>query len=93
MSETDIQEMLREEGATESELVPFVLGCMDAEKLQLTRSIDWKKVGNCALIALGMDFTAFLSNSGSKTWGKAALKKSLKVLPKRHSVLLVLLLL
>lgn len=78
MSETDIQEMLREEGATESELVPFVLGCMDAEKLQLTRSTDWKKVGNCALIALGMDFTAFLSTSRSKTWGKAALKKVFK---------------
>lgn len=78
MSETDIQEMLREEGVTESELVPFVLGCMDAEKLQLTRSTDWKKVGNCALIALGMDFTAFLSTSRSKTWGKAALKKVFK---------------
>lgn len=78
MSEADIQAMLTEEGATESELVPFVLGCMDAENLQLTRSVDWEKAGNCALVAIGLDFTTFLGTSGIKTWGKAALKKAFK---------------
>lgn len=78
MSETDIQVMLAEKGATESELVPFVLGCMEAENLQLTRNVDWDKVGKCALIAIGLDFTAFLSNSGIKTWSKAALMRTFK---------------
>ena len=83
MSEIDIQEMLTEEGATESELVPFVLGCMDAENLQLTRSVDWEKAGNCALGAIGFDFTAFLATSGIKTWGKTALKRAFKTVAQK----------
>lgn len=78
MSETDIQVMLAEKGATESELVPFVLGCMEAENLQLTRNVDWVKVGTCALKAIGLDITAFLANSGIKTWSKAALMRTFK---------------
>lgn len=78
MSETDIQVMLAEKGATESELVPFVLGCMEAENLQLTRNVDWEKVGKCALFAIGLDFTTFLGSSGIKTWTKAALIRTFK---------------
>lgn len=83
MSETDIQAMLAEEGATELELVPFVLGCMDAENLQLTRSVDWEKAGECALIAIGFDFTTFLSSSGITKWKKAALKRAFKSVAKK----------
>ena len=51
---------------------------MDAENIQLTRSIDWEKVAKCALIAIGLDFTTFLGASGVKTQGKAALKSAFK---------------
>ena len=79
MSETDIQSMLTEEGATESELVPFVLGCMDAENRVVSAvNVDWDKAEHCALAALGLDFTTFLGTSGIKTWGKVALKKAFK---------------
>lgn len=77
MSETDIQEMLREEGATESELVPFVLGCMDAEKLQLTRSIDWKKSRKLCINSSWNGFLSFLKQLWKQNLEKGCLKKSL----------------
>lgn len=83
MSETDIQAMLTEEGATELELVPFVLGCMDAENLQLTRNVNWEKVGKCALAAIGLDFTAYLSASSATKWEKAILKRTFKSVAKK----------
>ena len=84
MSETDIQIMLTEKGATESELVPFVLGCMEAENLLLARSAGWvEEAAKCALKAIGFDFAVFLGNSGVKTWSKAAIKRAFKIAAKK----------
>ena len=83
MSENEIQTMLAEEGATESELVPFVMGCMEAEGTVATRAISLEKAKHCALMALGFDFVSYLGNSGITTWGKAALKKAFKSVAKK----------
>ena len=77
MSETDIQEMLTEEGATESELIPFALGYMESDNILLTR-VDWYQVVDCGLYALGFDFTGFMFTSGFKTRGKVAIMRAFK---------------
>ncbi len=86
----DIQEMLIENGAPETDLVPFVLACAEYEQNQLnvnstslTRSIDWPRVGECAIKAIGLDIFYGLNQSTLSTWGVPAMKKAFKSIAKK----------
>lgn len=87
-TEDEIQAMLKENNTDESSLVPFVLSLAEEEEQQqnslvenvesLTRGVDWKLAGKCAVHALGFDALAGLAQSSAKTWSKAALKRVFK---------------
>ncbi len=92
-SENEIQQMLKENDADESALVPFVLALAEEEEYQQmelstvfytnTRSIDWKKAGGCALYAIGADVLSAYKHSGAKTWSKVILKRVFKTVASR----------
>lgn len=82
-SETDIQEMLSENNADESALVPLVTLLAEEEQndivnenSSITRS--WAKAGHCAMHALGADVIFSLGKSGATVWSKAVIKKTFK---------------
>lgn len=81
-TETEIQEMLRENNVDESALVPFVLALAEEEANQnnvnVTRSVDWGQVGSCALHAIGADIFYGLDKSMLKTWSKKLIMKAFK---------------
>lgn len=46
-------------------------------------TVDWAKVGNCALQAIGIDFLFSVGSSNLKTWGIAAIKRAFKPIAQR----------
>ena len=46
-------------------------------------TIDWYKVGNCAIKALGVDIFYGLSQSNLKTWSVAMMKRAFKTVAKK----------
>jgi len=97
MSDCDIQQMLEDENADESILVPFVLSLIEHDnncyyawqknnKLSLiphAYAMEWGQVGHCALNAIGADIFFGLGNSMAKAWTKAAMKKAFKAAAER----------
>jgi len=94
MTDDDIQQMLQEENADESTLVPFTLALIEHDNscyyAQVRNdhfslipcayaAVDWKQVGQCSLHAIGADIFFGLGTSLTKTWTKAAIKKAFKV--------------
>lgn len=89
-TEAEIQEMLKENDADESELVPFVLALTEEEETNLSlenmtrcTDLDWAKIGRCALEAIGADIFAGLDKSLLKTWNKKLITKAFKTVAKR----------
>lgn len=94
-TDDSIQQMLDENDADETALVPFVLACIEQEQNELTAysykplglsslfalnanayTVDWDKASDCAIQALGIDIFWAIGPSTLKTWGVAAMKKS-----------------
>lgn len=92
MTDADIQQMLKEENADESTLVPFTLSLMEHDNnsyytwlrtsqfslIPCAYAIDWGQVGQCSLRAIGADIFFGLGTSMAKAWTKAAIKKAFK---------------
>ena len=97
MTDADIQEMLLEENADESTLVPFTLALIEHDNnnyyawlrtnnfslIPCAYAIDWGHVGHCALNAIGADIFFSLGRSMAKSWTKAAIKTAFKSVAKR----------
>jgi len=87
-TETEIQEMLAEENAEESDLVPFVMALAEEEEYQANHpeeyepnsrgDIDWKRAGRCAFETIGGDILDELFKHPAKSWGKPLLKRVFK---------------
>lgn len=97
-TESEIQDMLKEENAENMDLIPLVMVIVQSEKNQQTsynylnlfpinslqaRSLDWSDVGHCAAHAIGVDILFSLGTSAAVTWSKAAIKKAFKTVAKR----------
>lgn len=86
-TESEIQQMLKENDVDESALVPFVLLLTEEEEYQksilldpsslMTRNVDLNRAGRCAINAL-FDALAGFAQSTAKTWSKAVLKTVFK---------------
>lgn len=94
-TELEIQQMLAEKGADESELLPFVIAVAEEEEYfannlanqSSTRAvqIDWAKVGACSFYALGGAFITELRKTGATVLTKAVLKQAFKATATRLS--------
>ena len=93
MTDSDIQQMLEEESADETALVPFVLALVEHDNncylswLNYNRfslipsayaAVSWDEVGHCALHAIGADIFYGFAGSAAKSWTKIAIKKAFK---------------
>lgn len=94
-SESEIQDMLKENNADESELIPLVLALVEQEEVESLANIqndggnaaqyapNWKKIGNCAAAAIGLDIVTNFKLYGPNKWAKKAIKKAFKTVAKR----------
>lgn len=48
-----------------------------------TTKINWEKVGNCAMEAIGMDILTALGNTAASSWTYALILKAFKVVAKK----------
>ncbi|MDE6336142.1 MAG: hypothetical protein K2J63_07535 [Muribaculaceae bacterium] len=76
-SDREISQMLAENNADESILVPFVMVLVEEELKSGTRA-DLATAISCAKHAIGVDILTSIGQSTAKTWSKAVLKKVFK---------------
>lgn len=90
-TEDEIQDMLQENDADESEIVPFVTALIKEEYAQQnfsqnTVNNSWKEIKpyfRCLVDALGVDAMSALTQSVAKNWNKAVLKRVFKIVAKK----------
>lgn len=96
-TERDIQQMIAEENAVETDLVPLVMIITQAESKQLiarnylnlfpinsaSAKVTWAEVGACAIEAVGADILFSFEQSTATVWTKAVIKKAFKTVAKR----------
>lgn len=96
-TEEDIQKMIAEEHAEETDLIPLVMIVTQAENGQLVAknylnllpirianaNVDWGQVGHCALHAVGMDVVTAFAASGASVWTTAAISTAFRSVTKR----------
>lgn len=90
-TEDEIQDMLQENDADESEIVPFVTALIKEEYAQQkfsqnTVNNSWENIKpyvRCLGDALGVDAIYALSQSTAKNWSKAVLKRVFKTVAKK----------
>lgn len=96
-SEQDIQQMLQEESAVETDLIALVMVVTENEaRYPVARNYSsffissaqakaptWGEVKHCAAHALGVDVMFSLAFSGATSWTKAAMTKAFKTVAKR----------
>lgn len=95
-TEQDIQAMIAEEDAEETDLIPLVMAITQAENGQLVANnniyfpvntayakINWNQVGHCAMHALGVDILFSLGASSATVWSAVAIKSAFKTVAKR----------
>ncbi|MFT3903486.1 MAG: hypothetical protein QM727_09945 [Niabella sp.] len=96
-TEQDIQQMLNEENALETDLIPLVMIITQAENGQsvarnylnlfpintASAKVDWSEVGRCAIHAIGVDILFSLGASGATVWSTMAIKTAFKTVAKR----------
>ena len=93
MTELDIQQMLEEESADETLLVPFTLAMVEHDNScyyswmkyhsfslipSAFAAVSWDTVAHCALHAIGADIFFGLGTSMCKSWTKLAIKRAFK---------------
>lgn len=96
-SEQEIQQMIAEENAEETDLIPLVMAVTQAESGQLVANtnfnflpvntayakVNWNQVGHCAMHALGVDILFSLGASSATVWSAFAIKSAFKTVAKR----------
>ncbi|MBP3839284.1 MAG: hypothetical protein ILA04_09190 [Prevotella sp.] len=97
-TEEEIQEMLAENNVDETQLVPLVALICEQESrtgnglaanssfgfnLLATPCYANSRIVDCAMKAIGADVLYSLASSGLKTWSKALIRQSFKVIAKR----------
>ncbi|HOZ15050.1 MAG TPA: hypothetical protein PLH91_12385 [Tenuifilaceae bacterium] len=96
-SEQDIQKMLADEKAPETDLIALVMVVTQSENGLLVAqnqlnlfsintanaNVDWSEVGRCGLHALGVDILFSVGMSGATVWSTAAIKTAFKSVAKR----------
>lgn len=96
-TEQDIQQMITEENAEETDLIPLVMAITQAENGNLVASnnfglipinmayakVNWQQVGHCAMHALGVDILFSLGASSATVWSAFAIKSAFKTVAKR----------
>lgn len=95
-TESDIQQMIQEENALETDLIPLVMAVTQAENSQVVvrnymnylpissaNALTWSEVGSCAMEALGADILFSLGQSTATVWSMAAIKTAFKTVAKR----------
>lgn len=96
-TDQDIQQMIVDENAEETDLIPLVMAITQAEKGNLVAinnfgflpvnmsyaSVNWNQVGHCAMHALGVDILFSLGASSATVWSKAAIKRAFGTVAKR----------
>jgi hypothetical protein len=95
LTEQDIQQMLSEENAAETDLVPLVMVITENEVsypiarnysnlfINSAQALTWSQVGHCAAHALGVDVLFSLGSSGATVWTMGAIKTAFKTVAKR----------
>lgn len=96
-TEQDIQQMIAEEGAEETDLIPFVMALTQVENSPEVaknyldffvnsanaREITWSDAGACAVAALLGDFAGFAYGSSATVWSISAMKTAFKSIAKK----------
>ena len=98
-TEQDIQQMIKDENAEETDLVPFVIALSEIESSQMVAvtnnyskllpfnsayaKLQWSDVGTCAMKAIGADILAGLYQSSASVWSVAVLKKAFGTVAKK----------
>lgn len=84
-SDDDIQQMLEENNADETMLVPLVMALVEEEKNQELSLVikSRNSITTCAMQAIGLDIVYSLTQSSAKTWSKKVIKKLFKTVAKR----------
>lgn len=95
MTEQDIQQMLIEENAPESDLVTLAMVIVENEAtypiarnysnffVNSAHALTWSEVGHCAVHALGIDVLVSLGSSGATAWTIGAIKTAFKKVAER----------
>lgn len=96
LTESDIQQMIAEENALETDLIPLVTTIIQDENnmfasrnyldmfmINSAQALDWAQVGHCALHALGMDVIFSIGSSGLNTWSVWRIKAAFKKVAQR----------
>lgn len=94
-TEQDIQQMLVEENAVETDLIALAMVITENEAtypvarnysssfVNSAQALTWSEVGHCASHALGMDVLFSLGSSGATVWTMGAIKTAFKSVAKR----------
>lgn len=96
-TELEIQQMIAEESAEETDLIPFVMALTQVENSQPVarnylnffvnsanaRAITWSDAGACAVAALLGDFAGFAYGSTASVWSISAMKTAFKSIAKK----------
>lgn len=94
-SEQDIQQMLVEENAVETDLIALAMVITENEAtypvarnysgffVNSAQALTWSEVGHCASHALGVDVLFSLGSSGATVWTMGAIKTAFKSVAKR----------
>lgn len=95
-TENDIEQMIAEENAEETDLIPLVMVATETENGKFTSNnliffpsnfayakLKWSEVGHCALHALGADIVFSLASSSATFWTVTSLKVAFKTVAKR----------
>ncbi len=92
LTEQDIQQMIQEENAAETDLIPLVMTLTAYENTQTVArnylellpinsayaKLSWSDVGSCAMEAVGADALYALSQSTASVWSVAVIKSVFK---------------
>lgn len=90
MTEQDIQQMLIDENAVETDLIALAMVITENEAtypiarnyssffVNSAQALTWSEVGHCAAHALGVDIIISLGSSGATAWTMGAIKTAFK---------------
>ena len=75
--------MMEYDGSLYTGMAPFCAPKTGGKDYNQSSKPDWKKIGSCALLALGCDIFDSFRNSACRSWSKAVIIKAFKIVAKR----------